>query len=247
MTTLDKSIQYDRASKDFKAELDGQLIGFFGSYHAAEVELNRVAYERLIDGDFATAAEMDAPIDPPAPEPNPLGDEEGDDPDAASPLCGACDSAEYPPSALRAGICVGCANAQYHGLPDRFAAARMAHSRQSAAIESRIKRCVNCDGPHFTWQCSEIAARLFAPPQPEPRKDVALGRELCRMKWRNFRAFVALLLSVPTEHLVIYAASYQAFIREYRPDSDLTINDVLQAWARDMQRVGEPAASRLAA
>ena len=207
MTTFEKSIQYERETRDYRAELDGQLIGFFGSYHAAEVELNRVVYERLIDGDCATAAEMDAPIDPPD-EPNPLGDEEG---------------ASTPPDRPRA-----C-----YTLTDILIA---------QAID-RNRLCPNCEGAHWGWQCPEIAARPFRPAEPEPWKDIALGRELCRMKWRNFRAFVALLLSVPAERLVIYAASYQAFIREYRPDSDLTINDVLRAWARDMQR--DPTTPRL--
>lgn len=86
-------------------------------------------------------------------------------------------------------------------------------------------------------------------PEAAPWHDVALGRELCRMKWHNFKAFVALLLSVPPAHLIIYAASYQAFIREYRPDSDVTINQVLRAWTNDMRRGGDrgPAAQRLAA
>lgn len=109
----------------------------------------------------------------------------------------------------------------------------------SILIDQALERnrlCANCEGPHWTWQCGEIRQALFAP-EPEPAwKDIALGRELCRMKWRNFRAFVALLLSVPADHLIIYAASYQAFIRAYAPDSSLTINQIIQSWTRDMQR-----------
>jgi hypothetical protein len=43
-------------------------------------------------------------------------------------------------------------------------------------------------------------------------------------------------------------ASYQAFIREYRPDSDMTITQVLTAWANDMRRDGDrgPALERAA-
>lgn len=37
-----------------------------------------------------------------------------------------------------------------------------AYTLQSIAIEARIKRCVNCDGAHFTWQCPEIHAALAA-------------------------------------------------------------------------------------
>ena len=113
-----------------------------------------------------------------------------------------------------------------------------AQTLQSQAIDARIKRCTNCDGAHFSWQCPEIAHALFAP-EPAPWSDPDLGRELCRMKWRDFRAFVALLREVRDHgHLVTYAASYQAFIRANRPDSDVTINQVLTAWAREMS--GEP-------
>ena len=111
-----------------------------------------------------------------------------------------------------------------------------AQTLQSQAIEARIKRCANCDGAHFTWACPEIALRLFA---PALWSDPALGRELCRMKWRDFKGFVTLLREVRDHgHLVVYAASYQAFIRSHRPDSDLTITQVLTAWAREMS--GEP-------
>ena len=67
------------------------------------------------------------------------------------------------------------------------------------------------------------------------------------MKWRNYRAFVALLLSVPADHLTVYAASYQAFVRSHAPESDLTINDVLRAWAREMGGERRMAAVQVAA
>jgi hypothetical protein len=38
-------------------------------------------------------------------------------------------------------------------------------TRQSIQIEAAMRRCVNCDGPHFTWRCPEIGDRLFAPEQ----------------------------------------------------------------------------------
>jgi hypothetical protein len=41
--TFEKSIQYDRTTKDYAAYLDGQLIGFYSSHHAAEVALDQVA------------------------------------------------------------------------------------------------------------------------------------------------------------------------------------------------------------
>lgn len=125
----------------------------------------------------------------------------------------------------------------------------LAFTRQSLQIEATMQRCHNCGENHRTWQCPAIRQALFEPKTPTERPwyDVELGRELCRMKWHNFRGFVALLLSVPTEHLVIYAASYQAFIRTHNDQTTLTINQILQAWANDMRRGGDrgPAAPAL--
>ena len=57
---FDKSIAYDRASRDFRAELNGQLIGWFASYHAAEIALDQVAYDLLIaDGLSLPASQLD--------------------------------------------------------------------------------------------------------------------------------------------------------------------------------------------
>jgi hypothetical protein len=245
--TFDRSINYDHG--DYKMTLDGRLIGYARTYHEAEVTLDQVIFEMLTHGDCATATELDGgqtnallissltqaaialgldtsadddpsddgeavnwnsivAADPPPPEPNPLGDEEGD---------------STPPDRPRAV------------------------TAQSLLIEAKMATCSYCQGIHHIQQCPELRARLFAP-DVAPWHDIALGRELCRMKWKNFRAFVALLLSVPAAHLIIYAASYQAFIREYRPDSDMTINQVLTAWANDMRRGGDrgPALERAA-
>lgn len=107
-----------------------------------------------------------------------------------------------------------------------------AASRQSLAIEAKIATCKNCAGIHHTQKCPEIAARLHA---PEPWKDIALGRELCRMRWVNFSGFVTLLREVRGHgHLTTYAASYQAYIRDYSPDSTMSLDDVLAAWWRMM-------------
>lgn len=59
ISTFEKSIGYDRLTKDYAAYLDGQLIGWFNSYHDAEVELNRVAYDWLTHGYNRTASELD--------------------------------------------------------------------------------------------------------------------------------------------------------------------------------------------
>ncbi len=42
-----KTIKYDKHSKDFAAYLDDILIGFFGSYYAAEIALDAHVYESL--------------------------------------------------------------------------------------------------------------------------------------------------------------------------------------------------------
>lgn len=220
-TTFAKSIRYDRESRDYRAELDGVLIGYYPSYYAAEMALDDAAYERLIAGDCATAQELDGgadvnwnSADPPAPEPPVILDE------APTP--------EPPESAHPRAV-----------------------TRESIQIDARLSVCANCQGIHRTQACPEIKQALFAPEMPADRLwvDIALGCELCRMRWHNFRAFAALLLSIPAEHLVIYAASYQAFVRSHAPESDMTINQVLQSWTRDMRRGGDngPAALRMAA
>lgn len=59
-TTFLKEITYDRASGDFRATLDGNFIGFYGSYHEAECALDEVAYNLVMDGQCATATALDA-------------------------------------------------------------------------------------------------------------------------------------------------------------------------------------------
>ena len=57
--TFEKSISYDREIREFKATLDGNYIGHFGSYHEAELALDEVAYNLVVDGQCATATELD--------------------------------------------------------------------------------------------------------------------------------------------------------------------------------------------
>lgn len=54
-TTDAKSIRYDRSTRDYRAEYEGQLVGFYGSYHAAEVALDAFVYELLQDTAIVTA------------------------------------------------------------------------------------------------------------------------------------------------------------------------------------------------
>ena len=62
-TTFDKSIRYDRETRDFAAYLNGELIGYFGKYSDAENALDQVAYDQLMDGVALTAAELDGGSD----------------------------------------------------------------------------------------------------------------------------------------------------------------------------------------
>lgn len=49
-TTFEKSIRYDRQSKDFACYLDGEFVGYAASYSAGEALLDQVAYDQLMDG-----------------------------------------------------------------------------------------------------------------------------------------------------------------------------------------------------
>lgn len=66
MTYL-QEIEYCRGSKDYKMTLDGRCVGFRSTYSQADRALSEMVYAMLTHGD------------PPPPEPNPLGDEEGDE------------------------------------------------------------------------------------------------------------------------------------------------------------------------
>jgi len=61
--TFEKTISYDRDAREFKAELDGNYIGHFSSYYEAEVALDLVAYDMLMDGQCTTATELDGGSD----------------------------------------------------------------------------------------------------------------------------------------------------------------------------------------
>ena len=47
---MERTISYDRTTRDFRAEVDGILIGFFGSYHAAEVACDAYVFDTLTKG-----------------------------------------------------------------------------------------------------------------------------------------------------------------------------------------------------
>ena len=245
-----KEFVYDRETRDYAMYLDGELVGFARTYHEAEITLDQLVFELMADGQFATATELDGG----QPDAYTLAADAG----AFGPQAPAWDinNSEYCPKHETWFGRMPCPECYTEArqpsadddvptdIPDEYPnptpggppPPEFAQTLQSQAIESRIATCANCQGIHRTQECSEIRAHLFA---PAPWSDPALGRELCRMKWRDFKGFVALLREVHAHgHLVVYAASYQAFIRSNRPDSDLTITQVLTAWAREMS--GEP-------
>jgi hypothetical protein len=56
----EKSIQYDRDTRDYAMYLDGELVGFARTYHEAEVTLDQLIFE-LTNGDLFREALADAP------------------------------------------------------------------------------------------------------------------------------------------------------------------------------------------
>jgi len=44
---MERSIRYDRETRDFAAYVDGILIGFYPNYHAAEVACDAYVFEAM--------------------------------------------------------------------------------------------------------------------------------------------------------------------------------------------------------
>lgn len=57
-TTFEKTIRYDRASRDWAAYLNGEYIGSFSTHAAAEAALDQVAYDQLADGVALSASDL---------------------------------------------------------------------------------------------------------------------------------------------------------------------------------------------
>jgi hypothetical protein len=55
-TMYEKSISYDRESRDYAMRLDGELVGFARNYHEAEITLDQLVFELLSGGYFREAA-----------------------------------------------------------------------------------------------------------------------------------------------------------------------------------------------
>ena len=48
--TFEKSIRYDRETRDFAMYLNGELVGYAATYHEAEVALDQLVYAQLTRG-----------------------------------------------------------------------------------------------------------------------------------------------------------------------------------------------------
>jgi hypothetical protein len=56
----EKSIKYDRATRDFALYLNDDLVGFAASYHEGEIILDRLVFELLSDAQPADAQKESA-------------------------------------------------------------------------------------------------------------------------------------------------------------------------------------------
>lgn len=66
---FEKSIQFDRLTKDYKMELNGAFVGYAPNYHSAEVQLDQMIFDALI-----YSVVYQPPPDPdPLPDPGPEG------------------------------------------------------------------------------------------------------------------------------------------------------------------------------
>ncbi len=62
-TDITREIKYSRADRDYACYVNGQYIGSCANYSDGEALCNQVAYDLLMDGQCATAAELDGGSD----------------------------------------------------------------------------------------------------------------------------------------------------------------------------------------
>ena len=77
--TYEKSISYDRETRDYAMYLDGELVGFARNHHEAEVTLDQLVFE-LMSGVHTSNAPT--PVDAPTIEP--------------ASTCGFCQKTHHP-------------------------------------------------------------------------------------------------------------------------------------------------------
>lgn len=189
------------------------------SCNSSDNPTSTILPDRCIACERAALRHGDPPIDIPD-EPQPPTPGGPPPPDWA---CITCNTADYPPSSRLSGACVACANAWYFGLKNRFdAAAHMAVSLQSQAIDARIKRCVNCDGPHFSWACPEIGDAVTAVAVYDTAEMVRL--------WGASRTLLATKLARLSEsQLLCQAMDFAAWLNQ-RTHANLPARSVLTIW-----------------
>jgi hypothetical protein len=99
--TFEKSITYTHG--DYRAEYEGNTIGFYKDHLAAETALDAYVYELLTSGITRSATELDGGC--------------GDPP---NPTCAACHTNDYPASGMQPAFCIECVQAMLHGQDNRF-------------------------------------------------------------------------------------------------------------------------------
>lgn len=65
--TYDRTIQFDRQTRDYAMYLDGEFVGYAPNYHSAEVQLDQMIFDALI-----YSVVYESPPDP-LPDPGPEG------------------------------------------------------------------------------------------------------------------------------------------------------------------------------
>lgn len=116
IATITKEIRYSRLTKDYDMLLDGEYVGSEASYHAAEVELDRLAYEQLnragVEPELLqSATALDGGSD---------ADEIAAAYAEALPTCAACHTNEHAASALQPAFCTECVYAMLQGRKSRL-------------------------------------------------------------------------------------------------------------------------------
>jgi hypothetical protein len=166
----DRSGRHPRT--EYKAELDGQLIGYHKTINGAETALNKLILELIQSGATRTATELD---------------DSSDVEEIAADMAGAeaeyiahyerPDDQEQDPDYL--DFVRGSADVNWNSAPgdgpcmcDVVVVAGHA-ANPDDIIDPRDGPCAACDGPHHIQRCGELLARLFAPERTLVRHSLA--------------------------------------------------------------------------
>lgn len=209
LTTTLKSIGYDRLTKDFRAEYDGNVIGYFSCYSDAEEALN----------DYVLGLCQDGLIDQPLAALVPEGTDEDDFSDVPAgpgePRADSAVRAHLTYGHLRRDLfapvffcaCGARASIVVYGNPDVMrcdachTAGPACHTAGPAYHAPGY--CANCGGPHATQRCPEIAQALHTPDA---------GAAIARQFHRDRARFLATLRNLDTDAWQLLAAAYCAYM-----------------------------------